>query len=376
MKAIRQFIAKFIPSPIVVDFEKGGGTSIQEVAPYPKEVFWDDSIPIHRSSSGWDYVQTPEERFENLPNYSFKPNYVVVDGLRMHYVDEGLKDGELILMLHGQPTWSFLYRKMIPILVEKGYRCIAPDMMGMGKSDKPISEKYHTYDRHCDNTMAFIQALDLKNIHAFIQDWGSVIGTRLVGEYPDLFASVVLANGDLPRFKKDTNPFYIPNPLVVNPRIKGLKSAMAKHVLLGLFNSFQAWLLYSLCNTRNFVGDVMQMTTENKLSDDILAAYEAPFPSFIFMAGPRTLPSMNAGIIGQQMQAWENFKDFHKPFLSLIGLKDNLLGRPSLQRKWVTHVPGAKGQPHEQFKNANHFIQEDIGEIMADRMHQFIECNK
>jgi len=119
----------------------------------------------------------------------------------------------------------------------------------------------------------------------------------------------------------------------------------------------------------------MQRSTVNKLSDGEVAAYEAPFPSFIYMAGPRTLPSMNAGIRGQQLAAWESLKKFEKPFLSLIGLKDPLLGRPSIQKKWVAKVPGAKGQNHDQFEHANHFIQEDIGEVMAERTHQFIVDN-
>lgn len=370
LKKIKKAAANVVPSPIQIDFEKGGVHEIQEVAPYPDGLV-DKSVPVHTASSGWEYVRTPEERFENLPDYPFAPNYVEIDGLRMHYLDEGLKDGEIILMLHGQPAWSFLYRKMIKALTSNGYRCIAPDMMGMGKSDKPIKEHYHTYDRHCENTLAFIKALGLTNITAFIQDWGSVIGTRIIGENPDLFARVVLANGDLPLSTDRTNPLYIPNPLVVNPKIKSFKDII-KYWLQGLPHSFQAWTLFCLQNTRNFIGDIMQQSTVNKLTDAEVAAYEAPFPSFIYMAGPRVLPSMNVGIRGQQLAAWESLKKFEKPFLSIIGLKDTLLGRPKIQEKWITKVPGAKGQNHEQFENANHFIQEDIGEIMADRTHRFI----
>lgn len=374
MSFLKKMTSKIIPSPIVVDFEKGGGTAVQEVAPYPNDI-WDKNVPIHTTDSGWEYVRTPEQQFENLPGYDFSPNYLLIDGLKMHYIDAGPKDGEIILMLHGQPTWSYLYRKMIPKLVEKGYRCIAPDMIGMGKSDKPIKEKYHTYDRHCADALAFIQGLGLKNITAFIQDWGSVIGLRVIGENPDLFARVVLANGDLPSFTETTNPFYVPNPIVINPKIKGLKAAVAKHALGGIKNWFQAWILFCLNNTNNFVGEVMQMSTENELTKGEVAAYEAPFPSFIYRAAPRALPCMNAGIRGQQSEAWKNLKQFNKPFLSLIGLKDRLLGRKSIQEKWITKVPGAKGQKHEQFENANHFIQEDIGEVMADRTHQFIVDN-
>jgi len=373
-KGIKKAAGALVPSPIQIDFEKGGGRRVQEVAPYPKEVFWDDSVTVHQTAAGIEYVRTPEARFENLPDYNFKPNYVEIEGMRMHYLDEGPKDGPILLLLHGQPVWSFLYRKMIKELVPKGYRCIAPDMLGMGKSDKPIKEAFHYFDRHCDMMLDLIKQLGLTNITAFVQDWGSLIGTRLVGENPDLFARLVLANGDLPLLTEETNPFYIPNPVVVNPKIKSVKD-IAKYWLKGMPDMFEAWILYCLQNTRNFVGDAMQQSTENTLTKAEIAAYEAPFPSFIYMAGPRTLPSMNVGLVGQQLGAWEGLKKFEKPFISFIGLKDNLLGRPSIQEKWINSVPGAKGQDHEQFENANHFIQEDIGEVMADRVHRFIEKN-
>ncbi len=374
IKAIKKILGNLIPSPIQIDFETGGGRYIGTVAPYPKEVLWDDTVTVHTSHHGIDYVRTPDDRFSNLPGYEFESNYVEIDGLRMHYLDEGPKDGPIILLLHGQPVWSYLYRKMIKGLVPHGYRCIAPDMIGMGKSDKPIKEAFHTYDRHCDMILNFIQQLELNDMTTFVQDWGSVIGTRIVGENPDLFARLVLANGELPPFTEETNPFYIPDPLVVNPKVKSIKN-IAKYWLKGIPYSFQAWILYCLQQTKPFIGEVMQMSTVNQLSQGEIRAYEAPFPSFIYMAGPRTLPSMNVGIIGQQLAAWEGLKKFEKPFISFIGLKDNLLGRPSIQKKWINAVPGAKGQHHDQFPNANHFIQEDIGEIMAERVHQFIELN-
>jgi len=375
IKSLKSTGAKLIPSPISIDFEKGGSSKVEKVAPYPNEVFWDAAVPILKTARGIEYVQTPEARFENLPDFDFQPQYIEIDGLRMHYLDEGPKDGEIILMLHGQPVWSFLYRKMINALVPLGYRCVVPDMIGMGKSDKPIHERYHTYDKHCDNTLAFVKAMGLNDITIFIQDWGSLIGTRLVGENPDLFARVILANGDLPLFDQDSNKFYVPNPVVVNPKIKGPKAAMAKHMMKGMYDGFQSWILYCIGNSRPFIGDVMKMMLEGDVSNDIIRGYEAPFPSFIYMAGPRTLPSMNAGLRGQQLGAWKSLQNFEKPFLSLIGLNDNLLGRPSIQEKWISKVPGAKGQDHEQFDNANHFIQEDIGETMADRTHKFIQKN-
>ena len=235
-KGLKKAASSMVPSPIQIDFEKGGVRRVQEVAPYPKEVFWDTTVPIYKTESGIEYVRTPEERFQNLPGYDFVPNYIEIDGLRMHYLDEGPKDGPILLLLHGQPVWSFLYRKMIKELVPKGYRCIAPDMMGMGKSDKPIKEAFHYFDRHCEMMLTFIQQLELTNITAFVQDWGSLIGTCLVGENPDLFARLVLANGDLPLLTEETNPFYIPNPVVVNPKISTVKD-IAKYWFCLLYTS-------------------------------------------------------------------------------------------------------------------------------------------
>lgn len=373
-KLLKKIASNIVPSPIQIDFEKGGVRTIQEVAPYPPEVFWDSEVSVYQTEQGIEFVRTPEDQFDNLPGYDFEANYVEVDGLRMHYLDEGPKDGQIILMLHGQPAWSYLYRKMIKELAPKGYRCIAPDMIGMGKSDKPIKEQFHSYDKHCEMILNFIHQLELKNITAFVQDWGSLIGTRLVGENPDLFARVVLANGDLPLMTEESNPLYIPNPVVVNPKISGYKD-IAKYWLKGLPDMFQAWILYCLQNSKNFIGAIMQQSTVITLTEDELAAYDAPFPSFIYMAGPRTLPSMNVGIIGQQLPAWKSLKKFEKPFISFIGLKDTLLGKPKIQDKWINSVPGAKGQDHDQFDNANHFIQEDLGEVMAARVDLFIKKN-
>ncbi len=373
-KILKKIVSNVVPSPIQIDFEKGGVRTIQEVASYPPEVFWDSEVPIHKTEHGVEFVRTPEDRFDNLPGYDFGTNYISIDGLRMHYLDECPQDGEIILMLHGQPVWSYLYRKMITLLVEKGYRCIAPDMIGMGKSDKPIKEQFHSYNKHCELILDFIHQLELKNITAFVQDWGSLIGTRLVGENPDLFARVVLANGDLPLMTEETNSLYIPNPLVVNPKISGFKD-IAKYWLKGLPDMFQAWILFCLQNTKKFIGPIMQQSTVITLTKEELAAYDAPFPSFIYMAGPRTLPSMNVGLVGQQLPAWESLQTFEKPFISFIGLKDTLLGKASIQEKWINKVPGAKGQDHDQFENANHFIQEDLGEVMAERVDKFIVKN-
>ena len=377
-RKFRKLLVRLIGSPIKID-EKARGRNIKNIAPLPKEVFWDKNVQIHITNSGIDYVKTPSECFKKLPDYNFNENYFNLNGLKTHYVDAGPSDGKILLLLHGQPVWSYLYRTMIHNLVSKGYRCIAPDLIGMGKSDKPISEKYHTYNTHCDNILSFIKGIKLNNITLFCQDWGSLIGLRIAGENPNLFAGIIGTNAELPNFTEETNPLYIPETIEINTKIKSFAGAMAYYTLGGFSGgSFQAWILYCLTAPKVDIRSIMKLSFSRnfKKSKDIIDAYAAPFPSFIYMAGPRTLPSMNAGITGQTLKAIEGLKKFKKPFLSLIGLQDKLLGTPKIQNRWIKMVPGAKGQDHEQFKEANHFIQEDIGKIMADRMHKFIVKNK
>ena len=379
-RKIQKFIVSLMGSPIKIE-PNLRNRQVKTIDPLPKEVFWDNSVKIHKTKKGIEYVKTPEECFSNLSGYNFNENYFDINGLKMHYIDAGPSDGKILLLLHGQPVWSYLYRTMIHELVAKGYRCIAPDLMGMGKSDKPISIKYHVYDTHCDNILTFIQKLKLKKITLFCQDWGSLIGLRIAGENSNLFSGIIAANAELPNFTEESNPLYIPEPVKINTKIKSFKKAMAYHFLNNNgfnMNNFQAWITYCITTPFVHISEIMGLSLSKDFKKDkkILDAYAAPFPSFIYMAGPRTLPSMNAGITGQTLKAIDGLKKFKKPFLSLIGLQDKLLGTPRIQNRWIKIVPGAKGQDHEQFKEANHFIQEDIGEKMADRMHKFILKNK
>jgi len=147
----------------------------------------DEGIEISTTKDGIKFVRTPEERFENLKDFPFEPHYAFIEGLRMHYIDEGPVSGQLILMLHGQPTWSYLYRKMIPILSEAGFRVIAPDHIGMGRSDKPIDLSFHTYELHIARMKKLISGLKLRDITLFCQDWGGLMGLRIVGDQPESF---------------------------------------------------------------------------------------------------------------------------------------------------------------------------------------------
>jgi haloalkane dehalogenase len=164
------------------------------------------SIPSQAEEIRPGVLRTPDSRFENLPDYDFEPNYVEIQGYRVHYVDEGPKDGEVILMLHGEPSWSYLYRKMIPIFVEAGYRAIAPDLIGFGRSDKPTSMDTHTYQFHVDTQTALVEALNLNDVTFVGQDWGGLIGLRVVAENENRFSRVAIANTGLPNPQADQVP--------------------------------------------------------------------------------------------------------------------------------------------------------------------------
>jgi haloalkane dehalogenase len=333
-------------------------------------------IKINKTESGVEFVITPDTRFENLPGYNFTPHYERIDGLRMHYTDEGPKDGEIILMLHGQPTWSYLYRKMIPILSLAGFRVIAVDHIGMGKSDKPVDIGIHTYEWHVGNLKKFIHQLGLKNMTLFCQDWGGLIGLRVAGDQPELFARIIAANTSLPLFPRGKNPFRVPNPVRIDCTLSNLKkpseSATNQGEHIKKPKNIQKWILFSLTAPNSESGSIIASRTINKLTSDEVRAYDAPFPSFIYKAAPRAFPSMIAGIEQNNVTAWKNLGKFTKPFLFLAGELDTRLGSIKTQIRLTEHIPGAKGQPHERFKNANHYIQEDIGELLAEKVIKFI----
>jgi pimeloyl-ACP methyl ester carboxylesterase len=332
-----------------------------------------DATPqIMTTVGGIRFVRTPDERFEHLAGYPFEPHYVDVDGLRMHYVDEGPRDGEVVLLLHGEPSWSYLYRKMIPILAAAGHRVIAPDLIGMGRSDKPVELGAYTYEQEIAWVTQFIDALGLQDITLFCQDWGSLIGLRIVGDHPDRFARVVVANGRLPVIPKGVHLFTVPDPVEIDPS-------------KGDFASFQAtldpsqpqpvnfskWIEYALTAPDLRPSQVVEYLTVSQLTPEEAAAYDAPFPSLVYKAGIRAFPSMIAAVQDENAPAWAALGRFTKPFLSFAGTLDRNLGSEAVQNELITHIPGAKGQPHERFE-ANHFIQEDIGDVLADGVNQFI----
>lgn len=329
-------------------------------------------IVVNSTASGVEFVRTPDACFEALEGYDFTANYVTVDGLRMHYVDAGPADGEVILMLHGQPSWSYLYRKMIPVLTEVGYRVIAADHIGMGRSDKPVDPRVHVYDQQVLWNKAFIDALGITDITLFVQDWGSLIGLRIAGENPGLFARIVLANGDLPGIPPGLNPFTLP-VFEIDERLPEAQEFFRNRSQERV-EGFQQWIDYAAGAPYLFAADVVQVGTVSELSEAELAAYNAPFPDEIYRAAIRAFPSMVAGIQGQTLPALAALAAFDKPFLALAGRFDPNLGSEATQNAWIERVPGARGQDHRRY-DASHFIQEDVGQELATHVVDFMRAN-
>jgi haloalkane dehalogenase len=331
-----------------------------------------DAIDIHATEAGVEFVRTPDACYESLDGYEYPPNYAIIDGMRMHYVDAGPEDGEVVLMLHGQPSWSYLYRKMIPVLVDAGYRVIAADHIGMGRSDKPVDPRVHLYEQQVAWNKAFISELGLSNITLFVQDWGSLIGLRIAGDMPELFARIVLANGDLPVIPPGLNPFTVP-VFEVDESLGSAEEFFSERSR-DRVEGFQQWIDYAAGAPELFAGDVVQAGTVTERSPAEVEAYDAPYPALIYRAAIRAFPSMVAGIENQNKPAWDALGAFDRPFLALAGELDPNLGSKQTQNKWIRHVPGAMGQNHKRY-HAAHFIQEDVAEEMAADVVDFMRIN-
>ena len=344
----------------------------------------EEGIEIYTTKNNVKYVRTPEERFENLKDFPYEPHYALVEDLRMHYIDEGSESGEVILMLHGQPSWSYLYRKMIPILAKANFRVIAADHIGMGRSDKPIDLSFHTYEHHVAILKKFITTLKLENITLFGQDWGGIMGLRVVGDQSESFARVIAANARLFIIPKGMNPLLIPNPVEIDCSLKEVDFSqfvleqmrqMNENSIDPFMKFFQRWLIFSLTHPNFEASKMLQFATRNKLSIEELAGYDAPYPSLIYKAAPRTFPSMFAAIEQNNVEAWKNLSKFDKPFLFLGGKGDPNFGSLEVQKGFTDHIPGTKGQAHQRYAKAAHFIQDDIGPELANKVISFIKAN-
>lgn len=297
-----------------------------------------------------DYLRTDDRYFQDLPAYDFAPNYVAVDDteggqLRMHYVDEGNRGGQVVLCLHGEPTWCFLYRRMIKVFVEAGFRVIAPDLIGFGRSDKPTSRTDYSYQRHVDWVRSLVLQLDLNNLTLFCQDWGGLIGLRIVAEHEERFSRVVTANTGLPT---------------------GRTAPSAE---------FLSWRKLSQELPILPIGSLVDRACVTRLSDDVVAAYDAPFPDESYKAGARQFPmlvpaSADDPASESNRRAWQVLGAFERPWLTVFSDKDPITrkGEEIFQKR----IKGALGQPHVIIKDAGHFLQEDKGPEVAKIVVDFM----
>ncbi len=292
-----------------------------------------------------EILRTADEHFANLPGYAFAPHYVEVNGVRIHYVDEGPEQAEPVLMLHGEPSWSYLYRKMVPIITSAGYRAIVPDLVGFGRSDKPSERTDYTYQRHVDWMRGLVEALDLTRITLVGQDWGGLIGLRLAAEHEGRFARIVAANTFLPT--GDTPPG----------------------------KDFLAWQQYSQTTPRFHAGGIVRGGCVTELSAEVIAAYNAPFPDDRYLAGARQFPLLvpttpNDPAAEPNRKAWAVLQRWQKPFLTAFSDSDAITR--GADRFLQSAIPGAQGQPHTTIVGAGHFLQEDKGSELAQVVVNFL----
>lgn len=298
-------------------------------------------------------LRTPHERFANLPGFPYRDHYHLVpagDGsgqmVQMHFVDEGPADGPVMLLLHGEPSWSYLYRKMIGPLADAGFRVLAPDLIGFGRSDKLAEQSAYTYQRHVDWVETWLLDLDLRKITLFAQDWGGLIGLRLVGIHPDRFHRVVASNTGLPDGEHQPT------------------------------EEFMKWREFA-SNAPHFpIGKIMQNSTVTELPDDVIAAYEAPFPDDSYMAAARIFPSLvpispdDPAVPGNR-GAWEVLRGWTRPFLTAFSDSDPITRGG--ERPFQKLIPGARGRRHVTIEGAGHFVQEDKGEELAELLIRFAD---
>ncbi|MFV2014703.1 MAG: haloalkane dehalogenase, partial [Candidatus Heimdallarchaeota archaeon] len=290
-----------------------------------------------------------------------------INDLRIHYVDVGPPGGQVILLLHGEPSWSYLYRKMIPPLLEKGFRVIAPDLIGFGKSDKLVKQKDHSYKLHVSIMTKFVELLDLSNINLFIQDWGGLIGLRVVHNLSERFSRIMAANTGFSKARGWKGYF---GHTLFKLKIKRIGKVTGE--LLAETPNFLNWVAYSQTVNEFRIGEIIQGSTVSKLSEDIIKAYNAPFPDDSFKAGPRVMPMLVTSQLRTNQKAWDiTFRNWKKPFMTAFSDKDPITrgGHKSFERD----IPGSINIVHHIMENAGHFLQEDKGPELAQLLIKFIE---
>ena len=295
-----------------------------------------------------EILRTPDARFAGLEGYPFEPHYLDVTApgvapLRMHYVDEGPRDGAPVLLLHGEPTWSYLYRSMIEPLTAAGRRVLAPDLIGFGRSDKPAAIGDYTYQRHVEWITSWLNQLDLRGVTAVVQDWGSLIGLRVAAENPDRFSHLFIANGFLSTADRPAPP------------------------------AFRLWRAFARYTPVFSAGWLVDRATVKPVPAAVRAGYDAPFPDKRYQAGARAFPQLvptspDDPAVPACRAAWEVLGRWEKPVLCVFGKNDPILGKAD--QPLIDHIPGAAGQPHARI-TAGHFIQEDAGPELARRLLQW-----
>ena len=297
-----------------------------------------------------DVKRTPDRYFRDLKDYAYHPHYALIpDGaggtLRMHYVDEGPAHAPVILLLHGQGQWAYMFRHMLPILVAAGYRVIAPDYIGFGRSDKLVHQDDYTFQRHIDWLTAFLRGLELQDVTAYMFDWGAFFGLRIAAEHPDIFDRIIVSNGRLPTGDEPQSAWFL------------------------------EWRDRMRVSETFPMGELVNKGVTAPLSEDVIAVYEAPFPEESFKTGPRQCPeilpvSPDNVASATNREAWSRLADWKKPILTLFST-----GFPGAQGPGLLldHIPGCNGQPHHTYDNLSFYLTEDAGEDIAQRITAFTQ---
>ncbi len=294
-------------------------------------------------------LRTPDTAFAAISDYPFAPHYTAItdpDGtpLRIHHIDEGPRDAAPVLLMHGEPSWSYLYRKFVPPLAAAGYRVVAPDLIGFGKSDKPADRDDYSYERHVGWMADWLNANELTDITLFCQDWGGLIGLRLVAAFPDRFARLIIANTGLPTGT-------------------------------GWSDGFESWRAFSQTVEIFPTGVILNGGSVRDLGAAEIAAYDAPYPDESYKAGARQFPTLvpvkpDMPSVSQNKKAWEVLERFDKPVLTCFSDKDAVTAGG--EKIFIERIPGARGQPHRIITNAGHFLQEDKPEELVALILEFI----
>jgi haloalkane dehalogenase len=298
-------------------------------------------------------LRTPDDRFAGLPDFAFEPHYVEIDDgsggrLRVHHLDEGPAGGEVVLLMHGEPSWSFLYRHMIPVLVGAGLRCVAPDLVGFGRSDKPTERADYSYARHVEwMRSALLDQLGLTGVTLVGQDWGGLIGLRVAAENPDRFARLVVANTGLPTGDRPPT------------------------------DAFLAWQRFSQEADDFPVGGIVNGGCTSTLTPEVIAGYDAPFPDDSYKAGARVFPvlvptSPDDPAADANRAAWQVLERWDKPVLTAFSDGDPITRGGA--RPFESRIPGAQGRPHTTIEGAGHFLQEDRGPDLARAISDFVKA--